>query len=132
MEEQVTWCWINWKPLSGLVLVILDDVTRIEDFSELLPTNKRFRVVITTRLRNIDANVEEIVLDVLSPEQALQLFTKLVGENKVNKELGMAQEICEWLGYLPLAIELVGRYVKQKPPHFKLAKNARPVETTTI
>ena len=122
LEEQVTWCWTNWKPPSGLVLVILDDVTKIEDFSELLPTHKRFRVVITTRLRDIDTNVEEIALDVLSPEEALELFTKLVGKTKVNKELETAKEICEWLGYLPLGIELVGRYIKQKPPHFKLAK----------
>ena len=122
LKEQVTWCWTNWKPPSGLVLVILDDVTKIEDFSQLLPTNKRFRVVITTRLRDIDTNVKEIALDVLSPEEALELFTKLVGKTKVNKELAIAQEICEWLGYLPLGIELVGRYIKQKPPHFKLAK----------
>ena len=122
LEEQVTWCWTNWKPPSGLVLVILDDVTRIEDFSELLPTNKRFQVVITTRLRDMDTNVEEIALNVLLPEEALELFTQLVGESKVNKELGIAQEICEWLGYLPLGIEFLGRYVKQKPPHFKLAK----------
>ena len=70
----------------------------------------------------MDTNIEEIALDVLSPEEALQLFTKIVGKTKVNKELETAKEICEWLGYLPLAIELMGRYIKQKPPHFKLAK----------
>ncbi|KST65945.1 NB-ARC domain-containing protein [Mastigocoleus testarum BC008] len=122
LKEQVTWCWTNWKPPSGLVLVILDDVTQLEDFSQLLPTNKRFRVVITTRLRDIDTNVEEIALNVLSPDEALELFTKTVGKTKVNKELETAKKICEWLGYLPLGIELVGRYIKQKPPHFKLAK----------
>ena len=30
--------------------------------------------------------------------------------------------MCEWLGYLPLGLELVGRYVAKKPPNYKLAQ----------
>ncbi len=107
----------------------------------------------TTRLRDIDANIEEISLDVLSPEEALQLLINIIGEKRVrhceeerrsnhinslvvkdigiaslrrndgdcdapvNEELAIANELCEWLGYLPLGIELVGRYIKRKPPH---------------
>ena len=122
LEEQIAWCWQNWQPPEGLVLVILDDVTHLESFSELLPPNDRFRVLITTRLRELDTNIEEIFLDVLLPKEALELLKKLVGEKKVNKELATAQELCEWLGYLPLGIELVGRYIQKKPPHFKLGK----------
>ncbi|MDJ0746250.1 MAG: NB-ARC domain-containing protein [Xenococcaceae cyanobacterium MO_167.B27] len=48
LEEQIAWCWQNWQPPEGLVLVILDDVTHLESFSELLPPNDRFRVLITT------------------------------------------------------------------------------------
>ena len=33
VEEQVAWCWEHWRPPEGLVLVILDDVTDLEDFS---------------------------------------------------------------------------------------------------
>ncbi|AFY53186.1 putative transcriptional regulator [Rivularia sp. PCC 7116] len=122
LEQQVAWCWQHWQPPEGLVLVILDDVTNLEGLSELLPSINRFRVLMTTRLRDIDTNVEEIPLDVLSAEEALELFKKLVGESKVNKDLETAQELCEWLGYLPLGIELVGRYIKKKPPHFTLKK----------
>ena len=86
LEQQVAWCWQHWQPPEGLVLVILDDVTNLEDLSELLPSIHRFRVLMTTRLRDIDTNVEEIPLDVLSAEEALELFKKLVGESKVNKE----------------------------------------------
>ncbi|WP_414623342.1 tetratricopeptide repeat protein [Calothrix sp. CCY 0018] len=122
LEEQVAWCWQNWQPPEGLVLVILDDVTNLEGFADLLPSFERFRVLVTTRLRDIDTNIEEISLDVLSPEEALELFKKLIGERKVNKEFYSAQELCKWLGYLPLGIELVGRYIKKKPPHFTLKK----------
>ncbi|AFZ00399.1 tetratricopeptide repeat protein [Calothrix sp. PCC 6303] len=120
--QQVAWCWQNWQPAEGLVLVVFDDVTNLDGFAELLPTNNRFRVLMTTRLRNLDTNIQEIPLDVLSPEEALELLINLVGEKKVNKELATAKELCKWLGYLPLGIELVGRYLVKKPPHFTLAK----------
>lgn len=122
LTQQVAWCWQHWKPPEGLVLIILDDVTDLEDISELLPSFQRFRVLMTTRLRDIDTNVEEISLDVLLPEEALELFKNLIGEKKVNKEFYSAQELCKWLGYLPLGIELVGSYIKKKPPHFTLNK----------
>ena len=125
LEQQVSWCWQNWKPQSGLVLVVFDDVISLEGFPELLPALKRFRVLMTTRLRDMETNIEEMHLDVLSEEEALELLTKLLGKNgerKVYKELETAQELCKWLGYLPLGIELVGRYIKKKPPHFTLKK----------
>ena len=122
LNQQVAWCWQNWQPPEGLVLIVLDDVTNLEDFSELIPPNNRFRILMTTRLRNIDTNIEEISLDVLSPKEALQLLINVVGEKKVNKKLEIAQELCKWLGYLPLGIELIGRYLVKKPPHFTLVK----------
>lgn len=122
ITEQVAWCWQNWQPPDGLVLVVLDDVTELASCRELLPTTSRFRVLITTRLRNLDPNIQEIPLDVLSPEAALQLLTVLVGERRVQRELKTAQELCKWLGYLPLGLELVGRYVSKKPPQWSLAK----------
>jgi hypothetical protein len=45
-------------------------------------------------LREIDANIEEISLDVLSSEEALRLFTNIVGEKKIDKEPEIAKEIC--------------------------------------
>ncbi len=120
--EQVKWCWQNWQPPEDLVLVVFDDVINLDGFAEILPTDSRFRVLVTTRLRNIDTNIEEISLDVLSAEEALELLINIVGEKKVNKELATAQELCKWLGYLPLGIELVGRYLVKKPPHFTLKK----------
>jgi NB-ARC domain len=122
LQQQVEWCWENWQPPDGVVLIVFDDVTDLENFADYLPKNNRFRVLITTRLREIDANIEEISLDVLSADEALRLFTNIVGDKKANKELEIAKEICKWLGYLPLGIELVGRYIAKKPPHFTLAK----------
>ncbi len=122
VTEQVEWCCQNWQPPEGLALIILDDVTDVENFRHLLPKANRFRVLMTTRLRNLDANIEEISLDVLSPQEALQLLTALVGEKREQQQQIIAQQLCEWLGYLPLGLELVGRYVAKKPPNYKLAQ----------
>jgi len=122
LVEQVDWYWKNWRPSDGLVLVILDDVTDFGNCLEFLPKNNRFRLLITTRLRNLDANIEEIYLDVLIPEQALELFTAIVGVKRVQKELEIAQKLCDELGYLPLGLELLGRYIVKKPPQWTLAK----------
>ncbi|KAB8331293.1 tetratricopeptide repeat protein, partial [Scytonema tolypothrichoides VB-61278] len=122
LTEQVHWCWQNWQPLEGLALVVLDDITDLGSCREFLPTAHRFRVLMTTRLRNLDSNIEEISLDVLSEEEALQLLTNLVGERRVQKEEETAKQLCQWLGYLPLGLELVGRYLVKKPPHWTLAK----------
>ncbi|MDJ0798748.1 MAG: tetratricopeptide repeat protein [Calothrix sp. MO_167.B12] len=116
VSEQAIWCWDNWQPEEGLILVVWDDVTDLGSCQQLLPTNNRFRLLITTRLRNLDPNiVEEIPLDILSPEKSLELLVVLVGKKRVEKERETAAELCKWLGYLPLGLELVGRYLADDP-----------------
>jgi tetratricopeptide (TPR) repeat protein len=148
LPKQVEWCWDNWQPTEGRVLVVLDDVTDLGSCRGVLPMANRFRVLMTTRLRNLDPNfVEEIPLDVLSQKEALELLTALVGKRLVGltsppapllqgegsksnslsppfprREGGLgglgssdALQLCEWLGYLPLGLELVGRYLAEDP-----------------
>ena len=116
ISEQAVWCWENWQPSEGLILVVWDDVTDLGSCQELLPKNNRFRLLITTRLRNLDPNiVEEIPLDVLSPEKSIELLKALIGKKRLEREIEAASELCKWLGYLPLGLELVGRYVADDP-----------------
>ena len=121
LPKQVEWCWQNWQPAEGLVLVVLDDITDLNDWKncqQLLPTDNRFRVLITTRLRNLDADIQELPLDVLLPDKALQLLTDLVGERRVYRNVetqNFASLLCEWLGYLPLGLQLVGRFLREDP-----------------
>ncbi len=117
LEQQVKWFWNNWRPTEGLVLIVLDDVTSLKSCRKLLPKSNRFRILMTTRLRRIDTNFVEISLDVLSAEDALILLTKVLGEQdqRVKQELQVAENLCAWLGYLPLGLELVGRYLVEDP-----------------
>ncbi|QXE22478.1 NB-ARC domain protein [Richelia sinica FACHB-800] len=131
LTQQVAWCWQHWQPPEGLVLVILDDVTDLAHCRDFFPTSNRFRILITTRLRHLDPNIREIPLDVLSEEEALQLLTAL-DVKRVQREPETAQELCKWLGYLPLGIELVGRYLAKKPPQWTLAKILERLKTQSI
>ncbi len=118
LKEQVAWCWSQYPQANLPILIIFDDVTSLDNLREVVPSDNRFRVLVTTRLRNLDPNfIQEIALDVLSPEKepgkALELLKKLLGnkDGRVDNQLETATAICELLEYLPLGIELVGGYL---------------------
>ncbi len=114
LDEQAAWCWQNWLPESGKLLVILDDVPKAENIPDLaMPIDPRVRVLVTTRERELNVGFESVPLKVLSEEKALELLRKIVGAAKVDKELVTVKEICNTLGYLPLGIELIGEYLSK-------------------
>jgi tetratricopeptide (TPR) repeat protein len=109
LPSQVAFCWRHWLP--GEVLLVLDDVTDYEEVKPYLPpVEPRFKVLITTRVQ-LGAPIVRLDLDVLTKEAALSLLKSLVGDERVEAELKVAQNLCEWLGYLPLGLELLGRYL---------------------
>ena len=120
LAEKVRWCWGRWR--EGAALLIFDDVQQYEDIAPFLPPQEsRFKVLLTTR-SHFGASVREIQLEVLSEAKALELLQSLVERDRPDlrgfENLGgleTAKQICEWLGYLPLGIELVGRYLARKP-----------------
>ncbi|KAM3098834.1 NB-ARC domain-containing protein [Phormidesmis sp. 146-12] len=112
-EELVRWCWRHWQP-CGQVLVVLDDVPDAEHWAicqRFLPNLSQFRLLLTTRMRGLDANFVEIELDVLQSEAARGLLGHLEKLERVSQDPNTADELCEALGWLPLGIELVGRYL---------------------
>ncbi len=60
----------------------------------------------------------ELPLEVLSPEAAVERLITLVGAERLSLDVGAGQEVillCKWLDYLPLGLELVGRYLAENP-----------------
>ncbi|MEG3918005.1 NB-ARC domain-containing protein [Microcoleus sp. T3_A4] len=112
--EQITFCWRHWQ--SGEVLLVFDDVTDYAAITPYLPpsTALRFKVLITTRLR-LGTSVNQLELEVLDEAAALALLESLVGGDRIQPERDCAQQLCAQLGYLPLGLELVGRYLARKP-----------------
>jgi len=109
LAEKVQWCWGRWK--EGTTLLIFDDVQDYGDVQSFFPPQEsRFKILMTTR-SCFGSPVQELQLDVLLEDEALELLRALVGDDRVDQQLARAKELCEWLGYLPLGVELVGRYL---------------------
>jgi tetratricopeptide (TPR) repeat protein len=114
LQEQVAYCWRHWR--GGEVLLIFDDVRSYERIKPYLPpAEPRFKVLITTRRLGLGESFELLRLEVLSQEAAIKLLVSFVGEERIYRELDQAKQLCAELGYLPLGLELVGRYLKRKP-----------------
>ncbi|MBW4597754.1 MAG: tetratricopeptide repeat protein [Brasilonema angustatum HA4187-MV1] len=114
LQQQTRWCWSRWY--QGNVLVVLDDVNDYQKVEPYLPPQSpRFKVLITTRLQLDDlTESSRFILDVLSESAAIELLEGWIEASKIKQELADAKELCQWLGYLPLALNLVGRYVKKR------------------
>ncbi|MGD1874711.1 MAG: tetratricopeptide repeat protein [Mastigocoleus sp.] len=112
LQAQVQYCCQRWG--EGEVLLVLDNLTDYdEEIKLLLPCLTRFKVLITTR-SHLGTSIKKLSLNVLEPKAALELLQSLIGVERVNTEEFQANKLCEWLGYLPLGLELVGRYLGQK------------------
>ncbi|WP_375514900.1 NB-ARC domain-containing protein, partial [uncultured Nostoc sp.] len=114
LPVQVQYCFRLWR--EGNVLLVLDDVGEYQQVKPYLPSpSSQFKVLITTR-QHLGASIKELSLDVLQPEAALELLKSFFKETpqRIEQELAVANQLCEWLGYLPLGLELVGRYLARK------------------
>ena len=127
---QVQYCWRRWR--EGDVLLVLDDVSNYEEVKPYLQSlPSRFKVLMTTR-QNL-GRIAQLSLDVLQPEAALELLKSLLKETsgRIEKELALANQLCERLGYLPLGVELVGRYLARKQD-LSLAEMLRRLENKRL
>ncbi|HEY9373005.1 MAG TPA: BTAD domain-containing putative transcriptional regulator [Streptomyces sp.] len=89
------------------VLVLLDNARDAAQIRPLLPGTAGCAALVTSRIRMVDlAGAHLVDLDVMSPEEALQLFTKIVGEERVRAEREAALDVVAACGFLPLAIRI--------------------------
>ncbi|MFE5601219.1 BTAD domain-containing putative transcriptional regulator [Streptomyces coelicoflavus] len=89
------------------VLVLLDNARDAAQVRPLLPGTEGCAALVTARVRMVDlAGAHLVDLDVMSPEEALALFTKIVGEERVASEREAALDVVGACGFLPLAIRV--------------------------
>lgn len=89
------------------VLVLLDNARDAAQVRPLLPGTEGCAALVTSRVRMVDlAGAHLVDLDVMSPEEALALFTKIVGEERVAAEREAALDVVAACGFLPLAIRI--------------------------
>ncbi|MEU4926501.1 BTAD domain-containing putative transcriptional regulator [Streptomyces yokosukanensis] len=89
------------------VLLLLDNAKDAAQVRPLLPGTGGCAALVTSRVRMVDlAGAHLVDLDVMSPEEALALFTKIVGEERVAAERESALDVVAACGFLPLAIRI--------------------------
>jgi tetratricopeptide (TPR) repeat protein len=121
LEQKLSFCWSNWQP-PGDVLIVLDDVNKYEEIEQYLPPPKqRFRLLVTTRKKWLAQSFQRLELEVLDKDSALELLMSYVEHSRIEAEQKEAEGLCEDLGFLPLGLELVARYLERKP-NLSLAK----------
>ncbi|MEU5594448.1 BTAD domain-containing putative transcriptional regulator [Streptomyces sp. NPDC020298] len=89
------------------VLVLLDNAKDAAQVRPLLPGTEGCAALVTSRVRMVDlAGAHLVDLDVMSPDEALSLFTKIVGDERVASEREAALDVVAACGFLPLAIRI--------------------------
>ncbi|MFF8999316.1 BTAD domain-containing putative transcriptional regulator [Streptomyces achromogenes] len=89
------------------VLVLLDNAKDAAQVRPLLPGTEGCAALVTSRVRMLDlAGAHLVDLDVMSPDEALCLFTKIVGGERVAAEREAALDVVAACGFLPLAIRI--------------------------
>ncbi|WP_392480246.1 tetratricopeptide repeat protein [Nostoc sp. C110] len=93
---------------------LLDEVYNkfVQNYPELIISNSRDKLQKLQSYLTAKYNSE---LNILKPLAAMKLLKTLVARERLQKEPWIARRICKFLGYLPLALELVGQYLDKMP-----------------
>ncbi|MFC8368252.1 FxSxx-COOH system tetratricopeptide repeat protein [Streptomyces sp. NPDC057239] len=112
LPEQLGEWGRQWLATHTGWLLVLDNVLNPADVEPLLSRANTGRFLITSRLSTGWQGIAETVpLDVLSREDAVDLFTRIRGEDPD------AGELCEELGHLPLAVAQAAAYCHEADCH---------------
>ena len=98
------------------MLIVLDNAASERQVAPLLPANPACVVLITSRRRL--TGLEHAVpmsLDVLSPDEAVLLFTRVAGTARVADSPELLLTIVERCGRLPLAIRIAAARLRSRP-----------------
>jgi hypothetical protein len=93
-------------------LVVLDNASSAEQIRPLLPGSATCLVLITSRDRLAGLAATEdarlLILDVLDPEEAMELLARTAGAERVSREPEKAAEVVRLCDCLPLAVRIAG------------------------
>ncbi|HEU0127078.1 MAG TPA: BTAD domain-containing putative transcriptional regulator [Pseudonocardiaceae bacterium] len=102
------------------LLIVLDNAACEAQLRPLLPGTPGCAVLITSRARLAGLNGSRLVdLDILEPDQAVELLARVAGPLRVAAEPGAAREIVRLCGFLPLAVRIAGARLDARP-HWRL------------
>lgn len=98
------------------VLILLDNASDAAQVRPLLPGSPSCAALINSRNRIVDLEGAQLIdLNVMDPEEALDLFAAIAGETRVAAERGSALKVVEACGFLPLAIRIAACRLASRP-----------------
>jgi tetratricopeptide (TPR) repeat protein len=114
-QQMVSVCWESWKGQTKNVLLILDDIVGLDRVKSYLPPEKlnNLRLLLTSRETPDKRIAEKLDLETLLAPAGLDLLSSIINSVRVESEREQAELLCQDLGYLPLALELVGYYLDE-------------------
>lgn len=99
------------------VLLVIDDVADDGQVWPLLP-GAGGAVVVTSRVGHSRlANEHSILLDVMTPDQGVELITKIVGRERVMECIGAAESVASSCAGLPLALRVAAGRLATRPEY---------------
>jgi DNA-binding SARP family transcriptional activator/predicted negative regulator of RcsB-dependent stress response len=104
------------------VLVVLDNAVTEGQVRPLLPGSAGCAVLVTSRSRlaGLDG-ARQLDLDILEPDQSVELLGRLLGRDRVEQDPGAAEKLAQLCGHLPLALRVAGARLTARP-HWSLAR----------
>lgn len=98
------------------LLIVLDNAADVDQVRPLLPRSPHCAVLVTSRDPLADLPVAlRLPLGALTDEEALTLFGRLVGEQRVRAEEPAARTVLAACGNLPLALRVIGSRLAARP-----------------
>ncbi|MGW3044736.1 BTAD domain-containing putative transcriptional regulator [Kitasatospora sp. NPDC001159] len=108
------------------VLVVLDDARDLAQLRPLLPGSEHGAVLVTSRSGLLGlAPTRHVDLDVLPPDEALELFARIAGRGRVTAEPDAARDLLAACCHLPLAIRIIAARSTLRPDWSLAAIGAR-------
>ncbi|MFF7636792.1 tetratricopeptide repeat protein [Kitasatospora sp. NPDC008050] len=97
-------------------LIVLDNAVDAEQVRPLIPGSPRCLTLVTSRRRmlTLDGAVS-VPLDVLSHDEAVELFARIVGPDRIAGHASTVDEIVALCGRLPLALRIAGARLAHHP-----------------
>jgi DNA-binding SARP family transcriptional activator len=110
------------------VLIVLDNARDTGQVRPLLPGSASCAVLVTTRNRTADlASTRFFDLNVLDDDEALALFTRILGDERAVAEPDATAQVLEACAGLPLAIRICAARLAARS-HWRIATMAKRLE----
>ena len=95
------------------ILLVIDDAWDSEHIKPFLVGSPQCRALVTTRRLYVveEIHADTYSLDLMSPEQSLELLSKCLNRPLADAEREDAKGLADAVGYLPLALELAGKRI---------------------